>query len=678
MFLAPVLMGGWMRWIIRFGLGLAVLALLAAGMLALVPSDRVASAAAAKFETLTGRKLEITGAVRPTLWPNLGVRTGRVSIANAPWSKEGPMLTAEALTVEINLSALVGGEVRILGIEAVRPALILERSAQGEENWVFGGTAGGTVSAGTPGVGQPYSLDRGLIRDGSFLFIDHAAGRRIALDAVQAEVAIPEFTGPVTLTGTATSGGQAVAVSATAGVYSALTEGRIVPFQANLTAGGSTVSFDGRLGARPPVAEGTLLADLPDMQAVAALTGAARPSLPRGFGADALRIAGQLILAADGALFLRDATIMADGNTLAGDADLTPGDARPKLSAQLKAGPLVFGGGGSAQGTTETATTGPDGWPKDEIDVSGLGAIDLAVALVAPSIDLGQVKVGPTALRLTVDRARAVFDIREMAAYGGQITGEFVMNGRGGLSVGGKLAFAGLAMQPLLTDLAGYDRLVGTGDLDLKFLGVGNSVDAIMQSLEGQGVVEMGRGELRGLDIGGMLRTLDAAYVGEGQKTAFDGVAGTFNIAQGVLTNTDLRFVSPYLTATGAGEVGIGARTLDYRLRPTALAEADGTGGVMVPLLITGTWAAPKFRLDLESIAREKMEAEARALAERASEAAKAAEAKAKAALEEKLRQELGVEPAPGESLEDTARRGAEDALGDETRRILEGILNKN
>lgn len=672
-------MGGWMRWIIRVGLGLAVLVLLAAGMLALVPSDRVASAAAAKFETLTGRKLEITGAVRPTLWPNLGVKTGPVTIANAPWSKEGPMLTAEALTVEINLSALIGGEVRILGIEAVRPALILERSAQGEENWVFGGTAGGTVSVGTPGVGQPYSLDRGLIRDGSFLFIDHAAGRRIALDAVEAEVAIPEFTGPVTLTGTATSGGQAVALSATAGVYSALTEGRVVPFQANLTAGGSTVSFDGRLGAQPLVAEGTLLADLPDMQAVAALAGAADPGLPRGLGAEALRIAGQLTLAEDGALFLREATITADGNTLTGDADLTPGDARPKLSAQLKAGPLVFGGGAAAQGAGETAATGPaDGWPKDAIDVSGLGALDMAVALVAPSIDLGRVKVGPTGLRLTVDRARAVFDIREMAAYGGQITGEFVINGRGGLSVGGKLAFAGLAMQPLLSDLAGYDRLVGTGDLDLQFLGVGNSVDAIMQSLQGQGVVEMGQGELRGLDIGGMLRTLDATYVGEGQKTAFDGVAGTFSIAEGVLTNTDLRFVSPYLTATGAGEVGIGARTLDYRLRPTALAEADGTGGVMVPLLITGPWAAPKFRLDLESIAREKMEAEARALAERASEAAKAAEAEAKAALEERLREELGVEPAPGESLEDTARRGAEDALAEETRRILEGILNSD
>jgi AsmA protein len=319
-----------------------------------------------------------------------------------------------------------------------------------------------------------------------------------------------------------------------------------------------------------------------------------------------------------------------------------------------------------------------DGWPTDTIDVSGMGGLDLAVALVAPSIDLGVAKLGPTGLKLTMDRARAVFDIREMAAYGGQITGEFVVNGRGGLSVGGNLNFAGLAMQPLLSDLAGYDRLIGSGDLEVQFLGVGNSLDAIMKSLKGQGTLELGKGELRGFDLGGMLRTLDAGYVGEGQKTIFDGLAGTFTMADGVLSNSDLKLVAPYVTAAGSGEIGVGARTLNYRLRPTALAEADGTGGVMVPLLITGPWANPKFRLDLESIAREKMEAEARALEERARQAAAEAEAKAKAELEAKLKEELGVEVLDGESLEDATRRRAEEALEEETRKLLEGFLNDN
>jgi AsmA protein len=223
-------------------------------------------------------------------------------------------------------------------------------------------------------------------------------------------------------------------------------------------------------------------------------------------------------------------------------------------------------------------------------------------------------------------------------------------------------------MQALLRDIAGYDRLVAAGDLELRFLGVGNSVAAIMNSLEGEGALELGQGELRGLDIAAMLQTLDPAYIGDEEKTAFDGLAGTFTIAGGVLSNSDLKLVAPQLTASGTGEAALGARTLDYRLRPTALAAADGSGGVMVPLLITGPWADPRFRLDLESIAREKMEAEAKA-------AAVAAEAAAKAELEQRLQEELGITVAPDESLGDAAIRGAEEALQEETRQILEDIL---
>jgi AsmA protein len=200
-------------------------------------------------------------------------------------------------------------------------------------------------------------------------------------------------------------------------------------------------------------------------------------------------------------------------------------------------------------------------------------------------------------------------------------------------------------------------------------------VDEIMQGLKGEGSLSLGKGELRGLDIGGMLRTLDAGYVGEGQKTIFDGVAGSFSIAGGVLSNSDLKLVAPYVTASGSGTVGLGARDLDYRLRPTALAAVDGSGGVMVPLLITGPWAAPKFRLDLESIAREKMEAEARAAEERMRAEAAEAEAAAKAALEARLAEE-GIVAGEGESLEDAARRRAQEALTDEADRLLDGLLN--
>ncbi|RYG03835.1 MAG: AsmA family protein [Caulobacteraceae bacterium] len=446
-----------------------------------------------------------------------------------------------------------------------------------------------------------------------------------------------------------------------------------------LVAGGSTVAFEGRGGYAPGAAEGALTASLADLPAIGALTGSALSRPASGLGQNQLQLSGTLTMDGTGAAFLRGAKIVADQNQLAGDLDLLPGEARPMIKGQLTAGPITVGASPAAEPeAADAAGAAAAGWPGDVIDVSALGGMDAEVALSAPSITLGALKLGQTSAKITVERARAVVDIREMQAYDGQVTGDFVVNGRGGLSVGGRLTFAGLKMQPLLTDLAGWDRLVSTGDIELEFLGVGNSIDAIMKSLKGKGALELGEGELRGLDIAGLLQTLDLGFVGEDQKTAFDGLAGTFTLAGGVLTNSDLKLVAPFVTASGSGDIGLGDRTLNYRLRPTALQAEDGTGGVMVPLLITGSWAEPKFRLDLESIAREKMEAEAKAAAARLEDQAKAAEAAAKAELEQRLREELGVEVAPEETLGDAAQRGATDALEDQARKALEEILNEN
>ena len=84
-------------------------------------SDRIAQAVSGQFEAMTGRKLEVLGEIKPRLWPSLGVTTGPVSIANAEWvESDQPLLRAEGLSIDVNLGALLGGEVKILGLTADR------------------------------------------------------------------------------------------------------------------------------------------------------------------------------------------------------------------------------------------------------------------------------------------------------------------------------------------------------------------------------------------------------------------------------------------------------------------------------------------------------------------------------------------------------------------------------
>lgn len=652
-----------MRWIVRLVGALVVLVLLALGAVALIPAERIAGLFIGKFETLTGRNLTLEGSVSPSFWPVLGARTGTVTISNAEWSDAGPMMQAEALEIGVDLAALIAGEVRITGVEAVNPRLVLERSRDGQENWVFGGSAGGTVTTDTPGVGTPFTLEKGVIRGGTLIFIDHRSGTRTELTGMDAELAIPDYEGEAQVSLSAVRGGQAFTADVTLGAFRSFLDGKVGPVELALTAGKAKASFSGRAGWNPVAGEGALTADLGDLTEIAALAGIAPPALPEGLGARRVSVEGQTTVTDAGSVHLRGAALQLDDTALTVDADLTTAGERPKLSAKVTAGALDLRGltggqGGGAGGGAQAA-----GWPKDKIDVSALSAMDAAVALTADSADLGLAKLGPLQLMVTIDRARAVFDIRRVAAYDGTVSGQFVVNGRSGLSVGGDLTFAGMALQPLLRDFGGYERLIGTGDLRVKFLGVGNSIDAIMRSLKGDGSLALGKGEIRGLDIAGMLRTMNTSYVGEGQKTVYDSITGSFTMDKGVLSNSDLKLISPYVTASGSGKVGLGTRTQDYRIKATALADAEGQGGLTAPLMITGTWANPKFALDLEALADQELADEKAALEE---------------AAKRKLEEELGVVQQEGESLEDAARRRAEEVITDEARKALEGLLGGN
>lgn len=649
-----------MRWIVRILAGVLTLVVLGFGALALIPAERVAQVAAGEFERITGRALTIEGSVRPSFWPVLGVQTGPVTVANADWSTAGPLLRAEGVAIAADMRALLRGEVRITGLTLDAPALVLERNAAGEANW----QGGATPTGAEPGAVAPFALDAARITGGSLRWIDHAAGRDVVLTGIAAEAALPAFDGPATVTGSAQIDGAPVGIEARIDRFAEFAAGRVVPVEARLTAGGSSVALEGRAGSSPAVAEGRLEADLADLAALAALAGAAAPELPEGLGRRDRRLTGQVTLAPAGSLHLRGGTLQLDGNALALEADLTFPDPRPRLAARITAGTVTLrglGGGGAA------AAPDDPGWSAAGIDVSALGAMDAEVSFAAEALDLGMARTGPARVTMVLDRARAVFETRGIAAYGGAIAGQFVVNGRGGLSVGGDLTLAGLAMEPLLRDLAGWDRLIAAGDVRLKFLGVGNSMAAIMASLSGEGRLTLGRGEIRGLDLAGMLRTLDASHVGEGARTIFDSLGASFTMDKGVLRSDDLKLVAPLLDATGKGTVGIGARVLDYRLVPRAMAQADGTGGISVPLLITGPWSAPRFRLDLQALADQKLEEEkARLEAE--------ARARAQAAVEAKAA-ELGVVPQEGESLEDAARRRAQEALDAEAQRALRRLL---
>lgn len=649
-----------MRLVLRLIGILVSIVVLGVAALFVIPTDRLANMAAQQFEGVTGRSVVFSGDVRPMIYPSIGVRTGAVSLSNAPWSDSGPMFRAEALEIALDLSAILRGDVAIRRIAAQDPVIVLERLEDGRANWEFGDTTaarpdgGGTASGGL----ASFTIDEAVISNAAVRFDDRQGGQSIDLSGLDGTLTLPDFAGVADLAVSASINGQRIAATASIAEFAAAMSGQVSGVSLRAEAGGSTAEFSGRAGLTPLAAEGQFTLDLADPASVFAALGQAAPALPPGLGASTM-----ITLAPAGSVHLRETTLRAGGNTVTGAADLTFDGPRPRLVAQLSAGQLnladILGGGGAASGNSGTVT--PD-WPRDRIDASALGAIDAEVTFAADGVDLGAIALDRVRMGLNIDRARAVFDLREIGLYDGRVTGEFVINARSGLSTGGNLRAEGLGLLPLLRETAGFERLAGTGNAALRFLAVGDSVDAMMRSLSGEGRFDLGQGEIIGFDLAGMLRNLDMSYMGEGNRTIYRAISGSFTIVDGVLSNDDLTLDAPLVTASGEGTVNLGARQLDYRVTPVALADTDGAGGLRVPLQARGPWDDLRFSIDVEGLAQERLRAEQENL-----------EAQARERAEQEVIDRLELDPQEGESIEDAARRRIEQEAADGLRGLLFG-----
>jgi AsmA protein len=657
-----------MRWIIRIVVTLVSLAVVAVGAVFLIPAERIARIAESQFEANTGRKLTITGGVSPTLWPRLGVTLEGVAISNADWAGAEPMLEAGRLDVGVGMSALLGRDVVVEAFEVEAPIIRLARNAQGQANWDFLTELGGEdeEDGGGPGVNS-VSLPKGTITGATIIYDDASTGLRKELEALDATLRLDDLAGEAQVDVSALMDGQSVSLSAQVAGLQPLLDGGVQGISATATLGANQVSFDGVAGIEPMQAKGGVEGVVADHPSLFGLMGQPAPRIPEGLG-QRVEFGGNLTLTPEMDVFFRDASLALDQNRLAGDIDVRLAGEVPQVTARLAGDRLDF----SAMSTDTSegdgaANAGAGGWSEARLDVSGLSAVNGDFTFKANALDLGSIQLGKTALSGSLDRSRMVTRFENIEAFDGLVSGQFVVNNRAGLSVGGDMVADRVAMQRLLSDFAGFERLVADASLSLKFLGVGDTLDAIMRSLSGEGRLDVGAGELLGLDIAGMIRNFDAAYVGEGSKTVFDDITASFTIADGTLRNDDLNFTASLLTATGAGALDLGAQTVDYRLVPVALA-AQIDEGISVPVLITGPWSNVKYRPDLKSLLDRELEEEK----EKLKAAARAREAELKAKAEAKLVEELGVTRGEGQSVEEAVKDGLEEKAKDALRSLFD------
>jgi len=249
------------------------------------------------------------------------------------------------------------------------------------------------------------------------------------------------------------------------------------------------------------------------------------------------------------------------------------------------------------------------------------------------SFTIGRLKVAnlsATDISVKVNGKNGVIkvDPASAALYQGGYQGNVTLDVRGDtpkVSVNERLS--GIQAGPLLKDLTGKDRITGAADLTARLNFRGIEPDAVRKTLNGTLNFAFRNGAVKGINVAHLIRVAQARIKGqplppetEANETDFSELTGSAKITNGVLRNDDLLAKSPLLRVSGKGTVNLPAESLDYVLTTKIVGSLEGQGGagldelkgVAIPIRITGTFAEPKYAVQLDEVlkARAKQEIE--------------------------------------------------------------------
>lgn len=593
-----------MKWLIRLVFILVAVFGLVIGALLLMPADKLGAILAEQVKAQTGRDLRLSGDVRLSFWPVLGMETGPVTFGNAPWAGPEPMLSAQSLSVGVDASALLAGEMRIKRVIAENPVLRLEVS-DGRGNWVLGNPGSGTAStsggsSAPTSESKPVTLERLELSDARLIYIENGA---TSMDFAEVDLfaSWPDVSSPMEMQAQMPVPGGTVQVDMKIPDLPAFSSGVVTPLQVTLLAPGGSVAFSGRVNLAGEM-DGKMTVNSKDTHKMLAAFGQGGVTVPKGLGRVA-KVDGQMTYTREGRVSFRKMTAQLDDNRLTGEADIVIADP-PKVTARLNAGDLDLSqitdgestGSGSGGGGSSSSSAS-DGWSKDPIDASALALANASIRMQANSIAVPGMTLGKSDLTLSLDRSRAVLKMHPATLFSGQLNGQVVANNRNGLSVGGDLKAKDIDLKLALETLGDIKRLSGKASGSLQFLGVGQTEDQIMRSLSGSGDIEVGKGVISGVD----LNRLMGRGSGRGGTTVFNSLTASFTMKDGDLTNNDLLMKLDNFRADGKGRVGLGARDIDYLFTPVAL-RANSGEGISVPVRIKGPWSNPSIKPDLTKV----------------------------------------------------------------------------
>jgi len=604
------------RHIVILGAVGAVAALVAVPFL--IPLDTYRAPIERAASSALGREVHIRGSLGLSVYPQIGISLGDVSIANAPGARHPQMVEVESVVVGAKLMPLLSRRLEITEVTLQNPVIHLEVSRNGTSNWQLGNSnqaKPGETNSRIASVG----VGRLSVEGGQVTYDDAASGTSQAIKDVSLTLGLPLTTRtnvrvPLVFNGSLTYNNQPLKLSGQLENFDAFM--RAQPTQARLTVGSNVINaeFNGTLGADGTIS-GPLKLGAHSVRSLATWLG---HPLPAGNGFGLMALEGQFV-AADGVYSLRQAQIRFDSMSMSASLSF---DTKPAVMAvkgnvtldRLDLNPYLAPG--TETDTVEAAKAAKTAAnPDAPLSLGGLKAVDADVTMVVGQMLLPGFKLDHGVVDATLKGGVLKADLRNLSLYGGSGRGSLTVDGSGDTpSIRSTLDLSGLKVQPFLNELMEVNNVTGTGTVRFDVAGRGKTQAQLVKALDGKGELRFTDGNIAGVDLGAIARVMQSVVtaqvltgaVGANAKTPFGQMGGSFTVKDGVLHTNDLKLTSDVVEMNGQGDVDLAAQTVDFRFEPVAKRGIPGLKlvDIGIPFLVKGPWAKPSYGPDPRGIAK--------------------------------------------------------------------------
>jgi uncharacterized protein involved in outer membrane biogenesis len=553
----------------------------------------------------TGREFVIKGDLDVSLSLNPLISTGGLSLANADWGTEQPMLNIDKFSFRVSLWDLLLGDVVLPQVSISQPKILLEKSVDGRRNWDLKKEE--EKETELPQIGK-LTLDRGTL-----VFRDPKTETDVTVRIFTDSISADARETPVKLAAEGKFAGLKVAAQVHGGELVSLADKTLpYPLRGEVQIGNNHAAFDGTVTGLQALSSADLKLELhgDDLSALYPIVGIAIfPSPP-------YQLSGRL-LHQKTEWSLKGFSGQVGKSDMGGDILVDTGRKRPMLRADIVSQVLDledmsgFIGARRAPQPQDSPTEKQEKkasiaaqrdriLPDQEFKVDRLRAMDADVKFTGKSIRNKDLPVEHLVTHLKIDNGLMTMDPVNFAVAGGNIVANVTVDARGDMPAGqAKVDVKRLQLSKLLpkSDLTKEGAGLIGGMAQVK--SQGKSVGALLGAANGHFGLIMSGGQISNmmLEVIGLdaAETIKFLFAGDKNVKVRCAVAD-FDIKKGMMTSKAFIIDTTDTNILGEGQISLAEETIKMKLSPEP--KDFSIVSLRTPVHISGTFKDPTIYPD--------------------------------------------------------------------------------